>query len=41
MDGESFTDQAYYLGSSLKVWVWRKREEAESAMEEMARLQKK
>jgi hypothetical protein len=41
MDGESFIDQAYYLGSSLKVWVWRKREEAESAMEEMARLQKK
>ena len=41
MDGESFMDQAYYLGSSLKVWVWRKREEAESAMEEMTKLQKK
>ncbi|KMP11285.1 hypothetical protein UR09_03815 [Candidatus Nitromaritima sp. SCGC AAA799-A02] len=41
MDGESIMDQAYYLASNLKVWVWRKKEDAESAMDELANLQKK
>ena len=26
VEGESLLDQAYYLGSTLKVWVWRKKE---------------
>lgn len=41
MDGESLLDHAYYLGSQLKVWVWRKREEAEEVMDEISKLQKK
>ena len=41
MDGESLLDHAYYLGSQLKVWVWRKREEAEEVMDEISKLQEK
>ena len=41
VEGESILDQAYYLGSTLKVWVWRKKEEAESFMEDMSNSIKK
>ena len=41
MDGESLMDHDYYLGSQLKVWVWRKREEVESIMDELEKKQKK
>jgi len=41
VEGESLLDQAYYLGSTLKVWVWRKKEEAESFMEDMSSSIKK
>jgi hypothetical protein len=41
MDGESLLDHAYYMGSNLKVWEWRKQEEVESVMEELAKIQKK
>ncbi len=30
MDGESLLDHSYYMGSHLKVWEWRKREEVEA-----------
>ena len=40
MDGESMLEQAYYLGSNLKVWVWRKPEEAAMAMEELEKTVK-
>lgn len=39
MDGESLLDHSYYMGSNLKVWEWRTREEveeeAESVMKEL------
>ncbi|MEC7640779.1 MAG: hypothetical protein VYC17_01355, partial [Nitrospinota bacterium] len=41
MDGESLMDHDYYLGSQLKVWVWRKRDEVESLMNEIEKKQKK
>ena len=41
LDGESLLEQAYYLGSNLKVWVWRKPEEAEMAMKELEKATKK
>lgn len=41
MDGESLLDHAYYLGSQLKVWVWRKREDVEEVMDEISKLQEK
>jgi len=41
VDGESLLDHAYYMGSNLKVWEWRKQEEVESVMEELAKTQKK
>ena len=41
MEGESLLDQAYYLGSTLKVWVWRKKEETEAFMEDMSNSIKK
>lgn len=41
VDGESLLDQAYYLGSTLKVWVWRKKEDAESTMRDMSNIMKK
>ena len=41
VEGESILDQAYYLGSTLKVWVWRKKEDAESFMEDMSKSIKK
>ncbi len=41
VEGESLLDQAYYLGSTLKVWVWRKKEDAESTMEDMSSVLKK
>ncbi len=41
MDGESLLDHSYYMGSQLKVWVWRKREEAEALMEEITKAQNK
>jgi hypothetical protein len=41
VEGESLLDQAYYLGSTLKVWVWRKKEDAESTMEGMSSVLKK
>ena len=41
VEGESLLDQAYYLGSTLKVWVWRKKEDAESTMEDMSSILKK
>jgi hypothetical protein len=41
VEGESLLDQAYYLGSTLKVWVWRKKEDAETAMEDMSSMLKK
>ena len=41
VDGESLLDQAYYLGSTLKVWVWRKKEDVASAMEDMSNIIKK
>ena len=41
MDGESLLDHSYYMGSHLKVWEWRKREEveeeAESVMKEVGK----
>lgn len=41
MDGESLLDHSYYMGSHLKVWEWRKREEveeeAESVMKELTK----
>ena len=40
MDGESLIDHAYYMGSNLKIWEWRKREEAESVMAEIEKTQK-
>ncbi|MBT7936591.1 MAG: hypothetical protein HN722_10375, partial [Nitrospina sp.] len=33
MDGESLLDHSYYMGSHLKVWEWRKREEVEAEAE--------
>ncbi|HCG72689.1 MAG TPA: hypothetical protein DE038_05225 [Nitrospina sp.] len=33
MDGESLLDHSYYMGSHLKVWEWRKREEVEKETE--------
>ena len=33
MDGESLVDHSYDMGSHLKVWEWRKREEVEAAAE--------
>ncbi len=45
MDGESLLDHSYYMGSHLKVWEWRKREEveqeAESVMQEISKASKK
>jgi hypothetical protein len=41
VEGESLLDQAYYLGSTLKVWVWRKKEEAESTMDDISKILKK
>lgn len=41
MDGETLMDHSYYMGSHLKVWEWRKREEAESAMEEITKTKNK
>lgn len=41
LEGESILDQAYYLGSTLKVWEWRKKEDAESFMEDMKNSIKK
>ncbi len=41
VDGESLLDHAYYMGSNLKVWEWRKQEEVESVMEELSKTQKK
>ena len=41
VEGESLLDQAYYLGSTLKVWEWRKKEDAESFMEDMSNSIKK
>ena len=41
VEGESLLDQAYYLGSTFKVWEWRKKEDAESFMEDMAKSIKK
>ncbi len=41
VEGESLLDQAYYLGSTLKVWVWRKKEDAESTMEDISSMLKK
>ena len=37
MDGESLLDHSYYMGSHLKVWEWRKREEVEAETEEVLR----
>ena len=33
MDGESLLDHSYYMGSHLKVWEWRTREEVEQETE--------
>lgn len=33
MDGESLLDHSYHMGSHLKVWEWRKREEVEKETE--------
>jgi hypothetical protein len=45
MDGESLLDHSYYMGSHLKVWEWRKREEVEKETEmvinEMSKTSKK
>jgi hypothetical protein len=45
MDGESLLDHSYYMGSHLKVWEWRKREEVEKETEmvinEMSKTTKK
>ena len=41
VEGESLLDQAYYLGSTLKVWVWRQKEEAKSTMDDMSKILKK
>jgi hypothetical protein len=41
VDGESLLNQAYYLGSTLKVWVWRKKEETEAFVEDMSKSIKK
>lgn len=41
MDGESLLDHAYYMGSNLKIWEWRKQGEVEAVMEELAKTQKK
>ena len=45
MDGESLLDHSYYMGSHLKVWEWRKREEveeeAESIMKELGKASPK
>jgi hypothetical protein len=35
MDGESLLDHSYAMGSHLKVWEWRKREEVEAEAEEV------
>lgn len=32
-EGETLLDHSYYMGSSLKVWDWRKREEVEEEAE--------
>ncbi|MBT5349528.1 MAG: hypothetical protein HOL55_12225 [Nitrospina sp.] len=37
MDGESLLDHSYYMGSHLKVWEWRKREEIEAEADEVLR----
>ena len=45
MDGESLLDHSYYMGSHLKVWEWRKREEveeeADSIMKELGKASSK
>ncbi len=41
VDGESLLDHAYYMGANLKVWEWRKLEEAEAVMDELSKIQKK
>ena len=41
MDGESLLNHAYFLGSELKVWTWRKREDVEMVMDEISKQQKK
>jgi hypothetical protein len=41
MDGESLLNHAYFLGSELKVWTWRKREDVELVMDEIAKQSKK
>ncbi len=45
MDGESLLDHSYYMGSHLKVWEWRKREEieieTETVMDELTKSSKK
>ncbi len=45
MDGESLLDHSYHMGSHLKVWEWRKREEveeeAESVMNELSKFPSK
>ncbi len=45
MDGESLLDHSYYMGSHLKVWQWRKREEveeeAESILQELNKTSRK
>lgn len=35
MDGESLLDHSYNMGSHMKVWEWRKREEVEAEAEEV------
>jgi hypothetical protein len=41
MDGESLLNHAYFLGSELKVWTWRKREDVELVADELAKQGKK
>ncbi|MEE9258531.1 MAG: hypothetical protein V3U37_03220 [Nitrospinaceae bacterium] len=41
VEGETPINHAYYMGSHLKVWEWRKREEAESLMEDLSQTRKK
>ena len=45
MDGETLLDHSYFMGSNLKVWDWRKREEveqeAESVLKELHKTVKK
>lgn len=41
-DGESLMDHIYYLGSQMKIWEWRKAEEAEAAINEViSKMEKK